>query len=142
MRVHGYAMSHLWSSRAADRLTKSLPAVLPHQRVVSTARTTSTLLLQGSMPEVAVTSGQQHSTRLLWNMKPAASTTLEVRASLVLVPGAWYQEGCQGKEHHGQHAVAQQAAAAVEIQLLTGLWVVHSHLKYRGKNSAQTLAGD
>ena len=65
MRVHGYAMSHLWSSRAADRLTKSLPAVLPHQRVVSTARTTSTLLLQGSMPDETVMPAAQYGTRLV-----------------------------------------------------------------------------
>ena len=63
MRVHGYAMSHLWSSSAADRLTKSLPAVLPHQRVVSTARITSTLLLQGSMPEETVMPAAQYSTK-------------------------------------------------------------------------------
>ena len=69
MRVHGYAMSHLWSSRAADRLTKSLPAVLPHQRVVSTARTTSTLLLQGSMPEGVVMRATQCGTRLVKNAK-------------------------------------------------------------------------
>ena len=70
MRVHGYAMSHLWSSRAADRLTKSLPAVLPHQRVVSTARKTSTLLLQGSMPEGVVMPATQCGIRLVKNAVP------------------------------------------------------------------------